>query len=307
VKKDKFSCRISSVGRRGVTIIDKSGLERNARIAGRIYHELQPVTGDNAVAVDSGDIPIVEEILPRKGILQRTAASGSSTQIIASNVDIALIVVSIRQPDFSNGFLCRALAAAEWKELPATVVLNKMDLLRDVDEQLKTSILTTYGQGSNGKGADYPVFPVSCVNGTGTESLLNHIEGKTVVMAGPSGAGKTSLVKYYNPSLDVRIGSLNPKTSKGKHTTVSARLILLDKNTAVIDTPGLRMFSIDHIPFEELQFCFPEFGIYLGECRFRDCLHISEPGCAVKAAVETGSITKIRYGMYFDFVKEKKG
>jgi ribosome biogenesis GTPase / thiamine phosphate phosphatase len=303
MKTGSFSCRISSVGRRGVTIIDQNGVERNARIAGRIYHELQPVTGDYAVAVESGELPLVEEILPRNRVLQRTAASGSSTQVIASNVDIALVVVSIKQPDFSNGFVCRALAGAEWKKLPATVVLNKMDLLSKSDEHLESSILNTYGP----EGADYPIFPVSCSNGRGMQCLLDHIEGKTVVMTGPSGAGKTSLVKYYNPALDVKIGALNPKTSRGKHTTVSALLIQLDKHTAVIDTPGLRMFSIDHIPLEELQFCFPEFAICLGECKFRDCLHMSEPGCAVKSAAESGAITEIRYSMYVDFMNEKKG
>ena len=112
-------------------------------------------------------------------------------------------------------------------------------------------------------------------------------------------------MKYYNPSLDLRIGSLNPKTSKGKHTTVASRLIPLKESTAVIDTPGLRMFSIDHIPGNDMQFCFPEFRNYLGDCRFRDCLHISEPGCAVKSAVEKGSISIIRYGKYIDFMNEK--
>ena len=297
----EFKCRISSVGRRGVTIIDESGFESGARVVGRVYHETKPVTGDYAVAVTTSDIPIVEQILPRSGILQRTASSGKSTQIIAANVDMVLIVTSIKHPEFSDGFVCRALAAASWKNLTAVIVLNKMDLCGQSDEELENRIQATYERETTG----YPLFPISCITGRGTAELLKHIRGMTVVMTGPSGAGKTSLVKYYNPSLDVRIGSLNPKTSKGKHTTVAARLILLEKNTAVIDTPGLRMFSIDHIPRNELQFCFPEFNNYLGDCRFRDCLHLSEPGCAVKSAVEKGSISKIRYSKYIDFVNEK--
>lgn len=210
------------------------------------------------------------------------------------------MISSIRQPDFSDGFLSRALAAAAWKDLEATIVLNKMDLITTQDMKLANRVLSTYGQG----GAGYPLFQISCKTGFGTDELLKHIDGMTVVMAGPSGVGKTSLVKYYNPSLEVRIGSLNPKTHKGKHTTVAARLIPLKSDTAVIDTPGLRMFSIDNIPKVDLQFCFPEFGDYLGECRFRDCLHLSEPGCAVKSAVSKGRISTARYDTYCGFMKE---
>ena len=259
------------------------------------------MTGDYAVAITTSDLPVVEKILPRSGVLQRTASSGTSTQIIAANVDMVLIVTSIKHPEFSDGFVCRALAAASWKELKAIIVLNKMDLCCSQDEGLRSSILATYSL----EGAGYPLFPVSCITGHGMDELLEYIRGMTVVMTGPSGSGKTSMVKYYNPSLEVRIGSLNPKTSKGKHTTVAAKLIPLEMNTAVIDTPGLRMFSIDHIPRNDLQFCFPEFRNYLDECRFRDCLHLSEPGCSVKSAVDKGSISEIRYRKYVDFMNEK--
>ncbi|MCK4807302.1 MAG: ribosome small subunit-dependent GTPase A [Candidatus Aegiribacteria sp.] len=259
------------------------------------------MTGDYALAVTTGAIPLVERILPRSGVLQRTSSNGVSTQIIAANVNMVLVVTSIKWPAFSDGFLCRALAASSWKELKATIVLNKMDLCRSQDEELKNRILVTYNLERTG----YSLFPVSCITGHGMDELLEHIRGMTVVMTGPSGVGKTSLVKYYNPSLEVRIGSLNPKTSKGKHTTVATRLIPLERNTAVIDTPGLRMFSIDHIPRNDLQFCFPEFRHCLGECKFRDCLHLSEPGCAVKSALDNGSISDIRYGKYVDFMNEK--
>jgi ribosome biogenesis GTPase len=213
---------------------------------------------------------------------------------------MVLVIMSVKMPDFSNGFLSRALVAASWRELRATVVLNKMDLCNEQDEKLEKRILSTYGPG----GAGYPVFMISCKTGRGTDELLEHIRELTVVMTGPSGAGKSSLVKYYNPTLDVKIGRLNPKTSKGRHTTVAAMLIPLEKNTGIIDTPGLRMFSIDHIPRRELQFCFPEFADCIGNCRFRDCLHLSEPGCAVKSKVDDGSISKSRYGIYTKFMKE---
>lgn len=283
------------MGRRGVSIIDREGREASARVTGKVYRETPPVTGDRAVAVDSGDGPVVESILPRSGILQRTSPLGRTTQIIAANVDSVLVVCSLRSPDFSHGFLTRALAAAEWRGLDAVVVLNKLDLCRTAeDERLVESVLSVYGE----EGSGYRVFPVSCETGRGTDDLLDHIRGSTVVMTGQSGAGKTSLARRFIPSLEMRIGEVNPKTMKGRHTTVAARLIPLDSETAIIDTPGLRMFSIEHIPGEKLQNCFPEFGPYLGQCRFRDCLHLTEPGCAVKSAVDRGDLSQMRYDMY---------
>lgn len=271
-----------------------------ARVAGRVYHEIQPVVGDRAVASFIEELPLIETILPRRSVLQRTVPLGRSTQIIAANVDTVLVISSLHSPDFSHGFTCRALAAAAWRKLDALLVINKTDLCRSQDDELMLKeISEVYGPN----GAGYGVHEVSCRTGEGTGELLKSIKGSTVVMSGPSGAGKTSLAKEFVPSLDVRIGAVNPKTEKGRHTTVAARLIPLNGDTAIIDTPGLRMFSIEHIPPEELQFCFPEFARYIGECRFRDCLHMSEPGCAVKEASDRGEIPAVRYGMYRSFVE----
>lgn len=291
------------MGRRGISIIDGEGRETPARVTGKVYRETPPVTGDRAVAVDTGDGPVVERILPRSGILQRTSPLGRTTQVIAANVDAVLVICSLKSPDFSHGFLSRALAAAEWRRLGAVVVLNKLDLARTKeDELLVDSIMSVYGE----EGSGYRVFPISCETGRGTDELLEHIRGSTVVMTGQSGAGKTSLARRFIPSLDMRIGEVNPKTMKGRHTTVAARLIPLDADTAIIDTPGLRMFSIEHIPREELQNCFPEFQEYLGECRFRNCLHLTEPGCAVKSAVDRGDVSLMRYGMYRDLMEAER-
>jgi ribosome biogenesis GTPase len=282
-----------------VTIIDEEGRETSARVAGRVYLDTQPVTGDRAMALNDGEATVVESILPRSSILQRTVPLGRTTQNIASNVDLVLAICSFHSPDFSHGFLNRALVASEWRKLEVAVVLNKMDLCRgDDDEELLQRILSVYGN------AGYRVFMTSSRTGRGTGELLESIRGSTVVMTGPSGSGKTSLAKRYIPSLDVRIGAVNPKTSKGRHTTVAARMIPLDEGTFLIDTPGLRMFSIEHVPRDELQLCFPEFRQYLGECRFRNCLHLSEPGCQVKDAVERGEISVIRYDTYRVFMEE---
>lgn len=244
-------------------------------------------------------MPVVESILPRSSLLKRTAPLGHAEQIIASNIDSVLAVCSLREPDFSHGFLSRALAASEWMGLTASVVLNKVDLCTDPgDGEFLNEIISVYSS------AGYRVFRTSTLTGEGTFELLEGIRGLTVVMTGPSGAGKTSLVKGFDPSLELRVGQVNPHTLKGRHTTVTARMIPLPGGTFLIDTPGLRMFSIEHIPREDLQRCFPEFRELLGLCRFRDCLHMSEPGCAVKDAVGTGAITELRYDIYRGFMEE---
>ena len=299
LKTDGVTARISSVGRRGVTVILQSGEEVSARVAGRVYKEVQPVTGDSAEVDCSGDVPVVERILPRHSMLRRSSSHGRDFQIIASNVDTVLAVVSVKRPAFSHGFLSRVLAAARWMDIPAKVAVNKIDLQED-DGQETEEIIAVYGPG----GAGYQIFPVSCITGEGMEELWQDLSGSTAVLTGPSGAGKTSLVKKYNPSLDLKIGSLNPRTWKGRHTTVAARLIPLASDTMVIDTPGLRLFSIDDIPAESIQFCFPEFDDLTGSCRFNDCLHVSEPRCAVKEAVEEGAVSKLRYDIYRGFVSE---
>lgn len=299
LKTDARAARVSSVGRRGVTVILNNGDDVTARVAGRVYRNTQPVTGDFAQVDCSGDIPVVERILPRRSTLRRSSSHGREFQVIAANVDTVLAVVSVRRPDFSHGFLSRVLAAARWMEIPAKVAVNKIDLQGGDVHEIR-EINAVYGQ----KGAGYEIFPVSCMTGEGMDKLWQALRGSTAVLTGPSGAGKTSLVKKYNPSLDLKIGRLNPRTWKGRHTTVAARLIPLATDTMVIDTPGLRLFSIDDIPAGRIQFCFPEFDGLTGLCRFNDCLHVSEPKCAVKEAVENGEISKLRYDIYKGFVLE---
>jgi len=245
---------------------------------------------------------MVEEILPRKGILQRTSPTGQS-QIIAANVDRVLAVVALVEPELRPGFLDRVLAAAEWRSLEASIVVNKIDLAsRQEDQDLLKAVERDYGPG----GAGYPVFPVSCRTGSGLDEFMAHIRGLTVVMAGPSGAGKTSLAMHFNPDLELRIGQVNVKTTKGRHTTVSARLVPLAGGTSLIDTPGLRMFSIEHIPPADLKNCFPEFGRVDGFCQFSDCMHVSEPGCAVTRGCEAGTVPASRLAAYRAFVEEVK-
>ncbi len=296
---DVTVCRISSIGKRGVLVIGKDDEETSAVVAGSIYQSMKPVPGDRVETVLKGDQLVVERILPRGSVLERTSPLGKS-HIIAANLDRVLIVVSISDPPLRTGFIDRALAASEWRSLKASIVVNKIDLvLSREDRRLLSEVISVYRDG-----AAYPVYPLSCESGEGCAALLEDIRGETLVMTGPSGAGKTSLARLLKPGLNLRVGALNPKTSKGRHTTVSARLVPLGDGTSLIDTPGLRMFSIEHIPTDRLQDCFPEFEPYLGRCSFRNCRHLSEPGCAVKEACSQGAVAEQRYLSYCGFMKD---
>ncbi len=240
----------------------------------------------------------VEEILARKGCLERTSPIGRR-QVLAANIDLVVVVASIASPPLRRGFIDRALASADWNHLPAALVLNKIDLAGNKGAASPEDLENIYGEQ-----AGYTVLKTSAITGSGMEEFKKLIQGKTVALAGISAAGKTSLIQAIHPELNLRIGAVNAKTTKGKHTTVSARLIPLGKDTFLMDTPGLRAFSVDHIPRNELKFCFSEFD-GAGPCKFRDCLHETEPGCAVLKAVQQGSIDRKRHASYLKLLHEE--
>ncbi len=257
-----------------------------------------PVCGDRVRVKLDGKAWYIEEVFPRDGCLVRTSPLGKK-QILAANIDLVVVVASISSPPLRRGFLDRALAAATWNRLPAAIVLNKIDLKDREDAADITELEKVYSTQ-----AGYTVVTTSTVTGQGIQSFKELIAGKTVVLAGISAAGKTSLVKAVNPELELKVGAVNVKTTKGRHTTVSARLIPLSGDTFLMDTPGLRAFSVDHIPSDELKFCFPEFN-KLKPCHFRNCLHETEPGCAVIEAVEAGQVDRQRHASYLKLLREE--
>ncbi len=235
----------------------------------------------------------ITEIHPRRSVLARRAPAGAhGERIVAANVDHVLVVFAVAKPEPHVRMLDRFLVIAEGNDIPASVVLNKVDLVggpAGADD-----IARDYER------AGYPVHRTSVKAGLGLEVLHDALAGRTTALTGPSGVGKSSLVNALFPGLDLRTAEISESVNKGRHTTVGALFVPIPDPLGgfVVDTPGLREVGMWGLPPAHLDQCFPEFRPFLGECRFADCAHDHEPGCAVRAAVERGDVSRLRYDSY---------
>ncbi len=233
---------------------------------------------------------VIEAVAPRTRALARRARGTEDTeQVIVANPDQLVAVFAVTQPEPSLPMLDRFLVIAGAQEIPAIVCVNKIDL--DADGS-KRRLFDPY------RRAGYPVVETSALTSAGLEELWSCLAGKLSALAGPSGVGKSSLVKAFRPDLDIRIGELSEATGRGRHTTTVTSLIQLDEQTFIADTPGIGTLGLWGVEADELDRCFPEFRPYLGACYYANCRHLAEPGCAVRAAVEAGEVDTGRYASY---------
>lgn len=269
-----------------------------AALAGRLKQD-----GRNVSKLAVGDHVTVEPderaaawritaIEPRTSVLSRREPGGRhGERILAANVDQVLVVFSVRNPEPHVRMIDRFLVICEANDLRAHLVLNKVDLATPAEVEV---IAEPY------RAAGYPVHRTSAKRGDGLEEMRRELHGRVTAVAGPSGVGKSSLLNALHPELGLRTQEISASVNKGRHTTVGAKLIALPDGDEgyLVDTPGLREVGMWGLVTESLDQCFPEFEPCLGECRFGDCTHDAEPGCAVRDAVRAGRLARSRYESY---------
>jgi ribosome biogenesis GTPase / thiamine phosphate phosphatase len=240
----------------------------------------------------TGDLYAVVSVEPRSTLLERRVPEGRGTRPVAANIDEVFVVTATVDPAPIPQLIDRLLVVAEANSIRAAVVVNKIELEpgRDLIEHCRAS--------------GYPVYPTSARTGEGIDAFAKALAGKVSVVTGPSGAGKSSLLNAVQPGLKLRIGEISAKVRRGKNTTVSAVMLPLDTGGYLVDTPGFSEVGLWGVVPRELPTCFPEMRPFIGNCRYADCRHMTEPGCRVRAAVESGEIRPDRWESYRILLEE---
>ena len=243
---------------------------------------------------------VISEVEERKNyIIRKSTNLSRQSHVIAANIDMAFIVVTIDFPEIKLPFIDRLLVTCEVYGVPVTIVLNKSDLYGDAQADRVSAFHRIY------ESAGYPVMDVSAVTGLGVDGLRTACNGKVSLFSGVSGVGKSSLVKSIDPSLNPKTAEISEAHLQGRHTTTFYEMYPLQSGGHIIDTPGIRGFGLVDLKPEEIALYFPEMLKASENCRFTPCTHTHEPGCAVKSAVESGEIAYERYASYLGMLDEE--
>jgi ribosome biogenesis GTPase len=280
---------------------DPSGRSWNARTKGVL--KLEDITSTNPVAVgdwvdfeiesDAQNTALIDQILPRHNYINRQSPRHKHQHhIVAANLNQTVLVVTIREPRTSQGFIDRFLVAAEMYHVKPVLVFNKSDLYRAKDLQLFEALRDMY------QPLGYPVLLVSAEKQEGLAELNTVLKDKTTLLSGHSGVGKSSLLNVLFPGMNRKTQDVSGWSGKGQHTTTFAEMFDLPQGGKIIDTPGMREFGIVDLSKQELSHYFPEMKNRIQNCQFNNCLHSNEPGCAIKDAVNQGLIHEDRYVSY---------
>lgn len=290
---------------------DKEGNSFNARLPGKF--KIDGLTSTNPIAVgDEVEIEMENEIEnsvtitaigKRKNYITRVSpANKHQHHIIASNLDQSLLFATLKDPKTSQGFIDRFLITCEAYHIPAIIVFNKSDLYRKKEEEKFAEIKSIY------ETIGYKVLRMSIEKADGVEAVKSLLKDKVTLLSGHSGVGKSTFINEVFPQLQLKTQDVSGWSGKGLHTTTFAEMFNLPEGGKIIDTPGIRELGLVDIPKEELSHYFPEMRALLSQCKFNNCMHLNEPGCAIKAAVEEGDIHLDRYLSYcniLDSIEEK--
>jgi ribosome biogenesis GTPase len=290
---------------------DEQNRSWNARTKGVM--KLDEITSTNPVAVgdwvdfeiesEASGTALINEILSRHNYINRQSPRHKHQHhIVAANLDQSVLVATLREPRTSQGFIDRFLVASEMYHVKPVVVFNKSDLYRSKEQQLYEQLRDMYSK------LGYVVLLMSAEKKEGLDELMHVLQGKTTLLSGHSGVGKSSLLNELFPGMNRKTQDVSGWSGKGQHTTTFAEMFDLPGGGRIIDTPGMREFGIVDISKQELSHYFPEMKNRIQLCQFNNCLHSNEPGCAIKDAVNTGEIHEDRYVSYrtiLDSIDEK--
>lgn len=253
--------------------------------------KIKPLVGDDVeftILDEQEKTGNIVDILERQNELIRPAVA---------NIDQAMVVFAATDPEPNLNLLDRFLVTMESQDVPVVICFNKKDLVTEEEAEKLTSIY---------KSAGYEVHLTNAKSGEGVEQIRSLLRGKTTVLAGPSGVGKSTITNEIQPEAEMETGSISEKIKRGKHTTRHSELFFVEADTFVMDTPGFSSMFVENMKPEELQQFFPEFGEFVQECRFLGCVHVGERECGVKDAVKHGSLSKARYENYRLIYEELK-
>jgi len=285
---------------------DESGKIFNARLKG--LFKIDEITSTNPLAV--GDVVDIEmenetegsvtitKIHDRRNYINRQSPKAKyQHHIIAANLDQSFMVATLRDPKTSQGFIDRFLVASEMYHVPPVIIFNKADIYKKKELERFEEWKQMYGQ------VGYPVVLTSVKDNTGIDEVKELLKNKITLISGHSGVGKSSLLNVLIPELNIKTQDVSDWSGKGMHTTTFAEMFDIPGGGKIIDTPGMREFGLVDISKQELSHYFPEMRDRLNNCQFNNCLHINEPGCAIKQAVADGEITEDRYVSYYNILE----
>ena len=290
------------------SVKSETGDTFNCKIKGKL--RLENINSTNPIVVgdfvefdiedyDHQEVGIIKKIFDRRNyILRKSVNLSKQTHILASNIDLLLLVITLKNPITTTSFIDRFLVSAEAYSIKTLLVFNKCDLYDEADEDSLNSLINIYDS------IGYETIKTCANSGKGIKELEKKISNKTIMLGGHSGVGKTSIINAIDGALNLKVGNISDQHSQGKHTTTYAELHDLDNNIKLIDTPGIKGFGLVNYNIDEISNFFPEFFNVKSKCKFNNCIHLNEPKCYVKEKVNSGEISKSRYDSYIQIIND---